>query len=286
MIKKYLEYALYTKNLSIGTVKRYKKGLKKFDCYLKSIWKTAENPEEILLDDVFSFVAYMRKSGLLPQTCNTILVCVKSYLRYLRDILDMDVLDNRRIVNCKTQQSCIWFYNNDQKKQILELVNSGFGVFNNTQLRNKILTYMLLNTGLRCHEIAKIKVKEIWENLQVIGKWWKRRTVYLKSELLDMIREYLSKRKKESEYLFPATTEWHIRESSIRWIYCKMSHNLGFRIHAHKFRHTFATDLLHIPWSNIYNVARLLWHSNINTTQIYLWLDDSELKKLQFSLNY
>ena len=135
-------------------------------------------------------------------------------------------------------------------------------------------------------ELAKIKVNEIWENLQIVGKGGKLRTVYLRPELLEMIEEYLEERKRESEYLFDSTKDWHIREWYIRTIFNKISKKVWFHVHAHKFRHTFATDLLHIPWANIYNVAKLLWHKEITTTQIYLWLDEWELKKLQFSLNY
>ena len=145
---------------------------------------------------------------------------------------------------------------------------------------------MFLQTWLRCHELAKIKVSEIWESLQIVGKGGKLRTVYLRPELLEMIEEYLEERKRESEYLFDSTKDWHIREWYIRTIFNKVSKKVWFHVHAHKFRHTFATDLLHIPWANIFNVATLMGHSRITTTQIYLWVDNSELKKLQFSLNY
>jgi len=287
MIKKYLDYQLYTRGLSIETITRYRKTLNSFELYLQTIWKSTNDPVEINLNDIYDFIACLRKRGLQASTCNTVLIWLKSFFKYLRIIQELNVLHSKRIHFVKQPDKDIWFFNKDQKRLILDKVNSWLGKREITQLRNKLLTYMLLNTWLRCSEIAKIKVKEIWENLQVIGKWKKRRTVYLKKELLDMIREYLSKRKrKESEYLFDATTEWHIRESSIRGIYRKLTKSLGFRIHAHKFRHTFATDLIHIPWANIYNVATLLWHKNINTTQIYIGLDDWECKKLQFSLNY
>ena len=287
MIKRYLDYQLHTRGLSVETLVRYKKTLNYFEGYLNTIWKTTNKPEEIVLNDIYSFTAMLSKRGCQISTCNTALIWLKSFFKYLRIILELDVLHSKRIHLSRQPEKSVGFFNKEEKKLILDKVNSWLWKREIIQLRNKLLTYMLLNTWLRCSEIAKIKVSEIWECLQVIGKWKRRRTVYLKDELLKMIGEYLSKRKrKESEYLFDATTEWHIRESSIRGIYRKLTKSLWFRIHAHKFRHTFATDLIHVPWANIYNVATLLWHKNINTTQIYLWLDDWECKRLQFSLNY
>lgn len=286
MKERFLNYIAYTVCLSKLTVLKYRKALDKFDSFLKLRWKTVDDPENIAIEDVSDFIADMIELWLSPVYCNSISTWIKSYLNYLRDILGLTVLESRRIKYCKTPDKNIWYYSERQKYQILDMVDKGFWVKDITKLRNKLLTYMFLLTWLRCHELAKIKVNEIWESLQIVGKWWKRRTVYLRKELLDMIGEYLSKREKESEYLFPCHNkwEWHIHKSSIRWIFYQMTNQLWFKIHPHKFRHTFATDLLHIPWSNIYNVAKLLGHNSISTTQIYLWTNDVELKNLQFSL--
>ena len=284
MIQRYLDYIQYTRCLSINTVIKYRKWLKKFELFLQDRDKTTDSPENIKLIDILEFVAYLGKAWLVPWSCNAILDSIKWLFKYLREILELDVIDNNKIKYCKDPGKQIWFFNKNQKKLIIKAMNKWIWKQDTTKLRNKLLTYMLMQTWLRCHELAKIKVNEIWENLQIVGKGWKLRTVYLRWELLAMIKEYLSKRKRVSEYLFDSTKEWHMREWSIRNIYNKVSKQIWFRVHAHKFRHTFATDLLHIPWANIYNVAKLLGHSRITTTQIYLWVDDAELKKLQFRL--
>ena len=283
----FLSFLLYNKWLSENTIIRYRKSLNKLECFLRKIWKTLEKPENIVIVDIYNFIAEIGESGLSPATCNNEINAIRSYLKYCKNILNLNVMDYSKISCCKIPERNIWFYNKDQKRLILKSVNNWIGKSEIVKLRNRILTYMLLHTWLRCHEIAKIKVNEIWENLQVVGKWWKHRTVYLRPELLEMIGEYLSRRKRESEFLFDSTKAWHhFRESSIRRIYEQLTNTLWFRIHPHKFRHTFCTDLLHINWANIYNVAKLMGHSRITTTQIYLWCDDLELKKLQFWLKF
>ena len=288
MIKKYLEYVRYTRWLSICTVILYRNSLKRFNIFLNSIWKELEAPEKITIQDIFSFTTWMSKKWLAEKTIHSNLLALRVFFHYLEEIKNMNVLEWKKIKWIKVHEKNIWFYNEEEKSQILKTVNQWIGGKDITKLRNKVLTYMLMYTWLRCHEVAKIKVGEIWESLQVVGKWWKKRTVYLRPELLDMIWDYLSKREKESDYLFPSHNidGGHIREWSIRNIYNKLTKELWFRIFPHKFRHTFCTDLLHIPWSSIYDVAKLMGHSSIKTTEIYLWTNSDILKKLQFWLAF
>lgn len=288
MIEKYIDYIQYGRCLSVYTINKYTKWLKKFWLFLRDRGKDINNPENIELTDILEFIIMLRKGWLLPASVNSVLDGVKWYLRYLRDILNQNVIDPKQIKCCKVPQRNIGYYDEREKRQIIYTINEWIWVKSITQLRNKLLTYMLLHTGLRCWEIAKIKVEEIWETLQVIGKGGKRRVVFLRPEILEMIYEYLDKREKESDYLFPSHNldGGHIREWSIRTIYNKLTKKLWFHIHAHKFRHTFATDLLHIPWSSIYDVSRLMGHTNISTTQIYLGTNQESLKKLQFWLAF
>lgn len=286
MTEKYLDYIQYTRCLSKYTVTNYRKCLKKFEEYLCTIWKTASNPKEITLSDIYEFIARMNKSWLCENTVNWFIDWVRSYFHYLVEILDMDVVNPKKIKWIKVPEKNIWYFSESDKKIILSLANKWFGDKDETQLRNKLLVYMLLHLGLRTIEIAKIKVYDIWENMQVIGKGGRRRFVYIRPEILDMIYLYLGKRRKQSDYLFAWHGDWHLTPDRISHIFMKMSKEAGIHIHAHRFRHTFAVDLLHIPWSNIYNVAKLLGHKNISTTQIYLWTNSQELKKLQFWLKF
>ena len=285
MYEKFLSYLLYIRGLSTNTIIRYRKGFKKFESFLKKTWKTLDRPNEIMLADIYEYITKLGENGIAPSSINVDINWIKGYFKYLRNVLNMDVLDISHIPNLRIPERNLGYYNEEQKKQIIDAVRDWIGKKKITKLRNRLLTYMFLYTGLRCHEVCKIKVDEIWESLQVVGKWGKRRFVYLRPELLDLIHLYLGKRKRKSAWLFD-TNKWHLTTDYIRKIYMKLSRKLGFHIHAHKFRHTFCTDLLHIPWANIYAVSKLMGHSQITTTQIYLGVDDSELQRLQFWLNF
>jgi len=53
---------------------------------------------------------------------------------------------------------------------------------------------------------------------------------------------------------------------------------ITFHFTWHQLRHTFATELVRNNF-DIYNISRILGHSDINTTKIYLSVDTDRLKK-------
>ena len=284
MKENFLSY-ITSRGYSKSTIKGYVYILGRFDDWLSQVGKSVDDPEAIRLVDIYNFMETLNGSWLSARSCAWIIDWVRGYLKYCRDIVELDIVDLHKVKSPKVPDREIWYFNKEQKKEILNLFNKWVWGTEIVKLRNKLLTYMLLHTGLRCHEIAKIKVCEIWESLQVIGKWWRRRFVFLRPEILDLIYLYLGKRKRKSDYLFDGT-KWHLTTDRIRRIFNSQSKKLWFRIHTHKFRHTFATDLLHVPWANIFAVSKLMGHKKITTTQIYLGADNMELKKLQFWLKF
>lgn len=286
MKESYIDYQRYTLRYSDSTVHGSEYVLDKFDEWLTIKDKSVNDPENIKIVDVYSFIETLSKRDLTVGTCAWFTDKIKGYLRYCKDVLELNVIDYRKVKTPKIPDRKIWFFSNDEKKDILKVFNDWIGYNEIKKIRNKLLTYMLLHTGLRCHEIAKIKVCDIGENLQIIGKGGVRRFVYLRPEILDMIYLYLGKRRKISDYLFDGNKWNHVTTDCIRKVYYNLSKKIGIHIHPHKFRHTFATDILHVPWSNIYAVSKLLGHKNISTTQVYLGTDSRELKKIQFWLNF
>lgn len=288
MIEQYIDHILYVIWLSKLTAITYQYSLIEFNNFLKSLWKTLDNPEWITLVDINKWI--IEQKDLNNKTINKRLASIKGYLNWLRNN-NSDVLDPSAIKCLKEVDRPIGYFSQQEKMKILKFVNEGYWNCEEIQLRNKLLVYVLMFTWLRIHEALNIKTKDVQESIQIIGKWWKHRWTFFRPEILDIAKEYLNKRKTYSEYLF--CTVWNNKHSkrwekldtsSARVMFMRMSKALWIHIYAHKFRHTYATGLLKLKWSNIYNIARLLGHKNISTTQIYLWYNNTELKNLQFSL--
>ena len=287
MIENYVNYITYVKQYSDRTIINYKKWLKKLENYLNSIGKTANDPESIKLIDMYNFIEDLSKSWLSARTCAWHIRAVVSYFKYCKNIAELDILDYKKIHTPKIPDRQIWYFSEEEKQAMLKVVKAWYWSSEELVVRNKLIVYLFLQTWLRCHELAKIKLYDLaWDSLQIVWKGWLRRFVYLRKELLELFYLYLAKRSKESAYLFGGYKWSHLTTDRIRHIIEKIGELAWVKAHPHKFRHTFATDLLHVPWSNIYTVAKLLGHKRISTTQIYLGTDNTELKKIQFWLKF
>ena len=163
MIKKFLDYSAYTLCLAELTIVKYRQVLEKFDSFLLERGKTLDEPEQIEILDVYNFIGSMREGGVSINYCNSFTTAYRSFLNYLREVLNLNVLDPHRIKFSKAPERDIGYYNQEEKAQILDLVREWVGYKSITQLRNKLLVYLFLHTGLRCHELAKIRVQDIWE---------------------------------------------------------------------------------------------------------------------------
>lgn len=289
MIELFTDYILYVLGLSEGTAVSYRYSLIKFDRFIRSIWyRWIDYPEDINYLVIQKWI--LSQKELNNKTINKRLSAVKSFLNYLRDN-GREAIDPSKIKTLKEEDKQLGYFSDKEKRKILNFVNKWFWYNEELKLRNKLLVYILMFTWLRIHEALNIKTKDVQESIQIIGKWWKHRWTFFRPEILSIAKEYLNKRGTYSEYLF--STVWNNKHSkrwekldtsSARLMFMRMSKALWIHIYAHKFRHTFATGLLKLKWSNIYNIAKLLGHKNISTTQIYLWYNNQELKKLQFSL--
>jgi len=147
--------------------------------------------------------------------------------------------------------------------------------------RNVAIIYLLLDCGLRLNEVAGMKREDLnFEKgfIFVFGKGRKERVVPMGELLRDALMDYLSKRnkprnEKDAKYLFISSRGRAITEATLFQMMKKLKTETGVkRIHAHLFRHTFATNYLVYGLGDVYELSRLLGHSDIRITEKYLQL--------------
>jgi site-specific recombinase XerD len=144
--------------------------------------------------------------------------------------------------------------------------------------KERALIEILLSTACRVSELISIKTCEIDGNrILVCGKGNKYGQVYLNPKAVYAIETYISSRTDNNPYLFPGKKGI----SSNRAIE-KILHRIGEcagveNVHPHRFRRTAATMALRHGMS-IEMVSKMLRHEKLQTTMIYLDLDDRELQ--------
>lgn len=86
--------------------------------------------------------------------------------------------------------------------------------------------------------------------------------------------EFCGNHKSPSDYVFPELKKKHIYAPLKKWLSdAGISKNITF----HKFRHTYANYLIN-NGIDIYGVQQLLGHKSINTTQIYLNMNNERFR--------
>jgi site-specific recombinase XerD len=110
------------------------------------------------------------------------------------------------------------------------------------------------------------------------GKGAKDRTLYLDEHSLDLLHLWKARRP-QSGYLLCTLKGEALSDRYLRAMVGRYARraNLPKRVHPHMLRHTFATELLQEGY-NIREVQKLLGHSDLSTTMIYLHIFDAELR--------
>lgn len=155
----------------------------------------------------------------------------------------------------------------------------------NASIRDKMIVYMLLYTGVRVSELVSIKLRDIdffTRELRIIGKGGKYREIPLKQEVIETIKEYMETERKqnkfkESSYLILTQRAGRAHRDAVLKMLKRIGKKLGIKMYPHKFRHTFCSMLLKrgVP---ITTVSKLAGHSNIRTTSDY-YINTSKKEK-------
>lgn len=150
---------------------------------------------------------------------------------------------------------------------------------------------ILISTGCRVSELCGIKLDEIdGDSVTVHGKGNKDRTCYLTAKAQLAISEYIKteyfqkRYKLGSPYLFAreklANGEYlqKMGASSVECLTKRIGRQVGVcKCHPHRFRRTCATMALNRGMP-IEQVSKMLGHESVETTQIYLDMNEESLK--------
>ena len=163
---------------------------------------------------------------------------------------------------------------------------------NFTATRDRALCELLYSTGMRISEALSLQAADVMpggkmaDRVKITGKGDKERIVFIGQPAREALKAYLAGRKRLHRAELPSALFLSARgtvltDRGARYILKQMQSRLGLNrsLYPHRFRHSFATDLLNAG-ADIRAVQELLGHSNLTTTQIYTAVSRDRLRDI------
>lgn len=228
------------------------------------------------------------------------LSAVKSLFKYLytNDLIPENV--TAKVAHPKIHTKEIVRLDENEVNDILEVIES-FNSLNsdhqnkyndNTRLRDLAIITLLLGTGIRVSECVGLNIGDIDFNdnaFVVTRKGGNRTTLFFSDEIKNVLADYLSIRNSDNEPdnapLFLSLQNKRITVRAVEYIvkkYAKIIAPLK-RITPHKLRSTYGTSLYRAT-KDIYVVAEVLGHKDINTTKKHYAALDEDIKRAAASI--
>ncbi|MEA3351167.1 MAG: tyrosine-type recombinase/integrase [Chloroflexota bacterium] len=159
------------------------------------------------------------------------------------------------------------------------------------RLRDTAMVITLVNTGLRVRELCALTLDDVEISARkgqatVNGKGFKQRTIPLNTACRQILNEWLQYRPgSDKRALFINQRRATVRPRSAQRAVKRIAEQagLGDDVTPHTLRHTFAKSLIN-EGVTLEKVAKLLGHSSLNTTRIYVTPSEKDLEKAVNSL--
>ena len=242
--------------------------------------------------DIFDFLSYLANDripnpdspapdrGIETAARARKLSSLKSFFKYLT--VRTKLLEDNPVADLeypKLRKSLPKYLTLEQSSALLRAASG------QNQKRDYAILMIFLNCGIRRSELVGLNLTDVYEDrIRVIGKGNKERFVYFGSACKKAIDDYLPERNKQvlsdNRALFGSRDSNRISVSAVHRLVKKYLLMAGLdpeSFSAHKLRHTAATMMLS-GGVDVKTVQEVLGHENLNTTQIYTHIENTELK--------
>ena len=247
---------------------------------------------KITTSEIFDFLSYLANDrnpdpeasapdyGIAPAARARKLSAIKSFYKYLtvrtKQLQENPVAD---LEYPKLRKSLPKYLTFEQSSALLQAVSG------QNEKRDYAILMLFLNCGIRRSELVGLNLSDVYEDrIRVVGKGNKERFVYFGSACRKAIDAYLTERNKkvlsDNRALFGSRDNNRISVTAVHRLVKKALLQAGLdatQFSAHKLRHTAATMMLS-GGVDVKTVQEVLGHENLNTTQIYTHIENTELK--------
>lgn len=282
LIQKFIQYVTNEKRMSKHTIVSYQSDLNQFQNFLIEQLEV-ESIKEITHNEIRTWLAYLKDSGISNRTINRKISTLKSFYNYLKKIERVEVNPMLKIISPKIEKKLPVYFNNNSLEKLFVFFENQPRDFN--IVRDHLIIEMLYSTGIRLAELIEIKHTDVLKNeIKVLGKRNKERLVTKTSSLASLIEEYETLKSK----LNPKEQNYLIINDSGNKLYPKFVYRVvnnyislvtsERKKSPHTLRHSFATNLLN-EGTKLHVIKEALGHSNLKATEVYTHNSIARLKE-------
>ncbi|PQJ76503.1 tyrosine-type recombinase/integrase [Polaribacter glomeratus] len=273
LLEEFCQHARYMRGVSSETEKRYREKVSYFSKASKT--SLISNVTE---QKVQNFFIHGRKDKKWKvSTYRTYYMTLLVFFRWCvkNQHLEKNYLEGFELP--KLEKSLPKKIKKEEALRLLEIAYNYPYSQNYLKYRNHAIFSLFLFAGLRKNELLHLKLADIdIENLSIfvrMGKGNKDRIIPMNQRLAETLNRYLIQRKKRGktcpEFFTSSILNKGFTGTGLKLISNKLKEASGISFTIHKLRHTFATLMLE-GGCDIYSLSKMMGHSDIKTTTIYL----------------
>jgi len=280
IIKEYTTH-LRSQNKADSTIKDYLNISVKFTSYMK---QNRISLESLAISDIDKYLSLVRSRNLSNNTYAKFINCIRSFLKFLygREYIKKDFSS---FIKIPKKVAAIKEYLSDMDiENIKNYLSRRKEKYRNQNLRDKIIFYLGIDCGLRRQEFINLNWEDINFNENSISiknsKGRKNRVVYFNKDLRELLSLY---RKLNGKYISALIRGAHgkrITKCSLQNIISRIfkeSKTYRKNLTLHSLRHTYA-ERLRRKGIDLPTISKLLGHSRLDTTDIYLHVNKDDFK--------
>lgn len=267
---------LRLKGLSIQTLDHYLRTLRDL-CRHAQLGE--RSPRELTTAELRSYAADLQRRSLGPKTIASRVTDIKRFFAFLLTEGLIETDPSRRLPHPNVPKMLPKALTFEETRRLLAAVSEDKPRW----LRDKVLIVLMYACGLRVAEVVSIRLEQFDledGTLRVTGKGDKERRLYLKLQVVALLRRYLEAAG-PAEYLFPSPYQAHLSTDQAQTILKRYVRQAGLPDHVspHTLRHSVATHYL-LGGAPITFVQAFLGHANLATTGRYTGLVDEWAREI------
>ena len=272
--------------------------LNRYKIYLKTIKKFSDNTIDAYIHDLLKLKKFTKKdlikttksdlekfnktlNELDPKSKARVISSIKSFYKY--EMIKGNVYENisNVLIIPKFKKSIPDILSIEEVDKLLDIE-----VLDHISARNKAMLELMYASGLRVTELINLKPNDVdLENntVRTMGKGKKERIIPIGDYATVAVKNYLYNYRpdnKKCDYLFLNNHYNQMTRQGFFKVMKKLLLEKGINIKfsPHTLRHSFASHMLS-NGADLRTIQELLGHSNISTTEIYLYVNSKEIRK-------